>query len=114
MNLTIKASTVWPTNTMKKSSSSLKTGKYKSKLSEILFVPVRMVDTEKTRTTSADEDVEKKELILIVGGNVHCCSLCEKQCEGFSQLEILLQGVYLRNTKLSFLSTLLCSLQHKN
>ena len=41
--------------------------------------------SKRQETTSASEDVEKREPLCTVGGNVNWCSLCGKQCRGSSK-----------------------------
>ena len=48
--------------------------------------PIRMAIIKKTpQITNIGEDVEKRELLYIVGGNVNWCSHCGKQYEDFSK-----------------------------
>ena len=39
----------------------------------------------KLQITNVDDNVEKRELLYIIGGNVNWCSHCEKQWGGFSK-----------------------------
>ena len=54
---------------------------YKSKL---LYLS-EWLESKRQETTSVDEDVEKKEPLCTIGGNVNWCSRCGKQHGGFSK-----------------------------
>ena len=45
------------------------------------LTPVRMAVIKKTQITNVGEDVEKREHLLIVGGNVNWCSHCGNSME---------------------------------
>ena len=51
------------------------------------LTPVRMPIIKKNTNNKCCEDVEKRELLYNVGGNVDWCSHCERQYGGFSEKE---------------------------
>ena len=49
------------------------------------LTPVRMVIIKKKKITSVHKNVEKREFLYTVGGNVNLCSHCGKQYGAFSK-----------------------------